>query len=151
MPLSTWHFGLRSAFSPTASVTQATTSGETDWGRVADWEVVVPWHACSLTLQAQPACRLCIPRRSNLAEDVRVLASLARSMLHEAGMVGVELPSGVVEEVARWGSGDLVSVATALGAMACQEAIKILTRQFVPVQGTVLLNAVHASTSVFAL
>ncbi|KDD73499.1 hypothetical protein H632_c2115p0, partial [Helicosporidium sp. ATCC 50920] len=87
----------------------------------------------------------------NLAEDVRVLASLARSMLHEAGMVGVELPSGVVEEVARWGSGDLVSVATALGAMACQEAIKILTRQFVPVQGTVLLNAVHASTSVFAL
>ncbi len=41
-------------------------------------------------------------------------------------------------------------MAAVVGAIASQEAIKLITRQFVPVGGTLLYNGMACTTSVFA-
>jgi amyloid beta precursor protein binding protein 1 len=51
----------------------------------------------------------------------------------------------------RCGAGELHVVAAVVGAIGAQEAIKMLTGQFVMVGGTLLYNAMACTTSVFAL
>lgn len=36
-----------------------------------------------------------------------------------------------------------------MGGLAAQEAIKLITRQFVPVAGTLIYNSMSSTTSVF--
>ena len=55
----------------------------------------------------------------------------------------------LVAEVVRCAAGELHAVAAAVGAMASQEAIKLVTRQYVPVGGTLIYNAMACTTSVF--
>lgn len=42
-------------------------------------------------------------------------------------------------------------VAAVMGGMAAQEAIKLITRQFVPFGGTLIYNATTSTTSVLDL
>ena len=48
----------------------------------------------------------------------------------------------------RFGGGELHCVAAIVGGMAAQEAIKLITRQLVPVSGTLIYNAMASTTSV---
>lgn len=50
----------------------------------------------------------------------------------------------------RCAAGELHVVAAVVGAVAAQEAIKLITRQYVPVAGTLIYNAMACTTSVFA-
>ena len=54
-------------------------------------------------------------------------------------------------EMCRFGAGELHCVAAIVAGMAAQEAIKLLTRQFLPQAGTVVYNAMGSTTSVFLL
>ncbi len=51
----------------------------------------------------------------------------------------------------RFGAGELHNVAAVVGGMAAQEAIKLLTKQFVPQPGTIIYNGMHSTTCVFVL
>ena len=51
-------------------------------------------------------------------------------------------------EMCRFGGGELHCVAAIVGGMAAQEAIKLITRQLVPVSGTLVYNAMASTTSV---
>ena len=51
-------------------------------------------------------------------------------------------------EMCRFGGGELHCVAATVGGMAAQEAIKLITRQLVPVSGTLIYNAMASTTSV---
>jgi amyloid beta precursor protein binding protein 1 len=53
-----------------------------------------------------------------------------------------------VAEIVRFGAGELHVMAAIVGGMAAQEAIKLITGQFVPFAGTLLYNAVGSTTSV---
>ena len=44
-----------------------------------------------------------------------------------------------------------VQVASVLGGVAAQEAIKALTHQYVPLQNTLIFNAMSGTTAVLAL
>ena len=50
----------------------------------------------------------------------------------------------------RCAAGELHVVAAVVGAIASQEAIKLLTGQFVPVGGALVYNAMACTTSVFS-
>lgn len=50
----------------------------------------------------------------------------------------------------RCAAGELHVVASVLGAIGAQEAIKLLTAQYVPVSGALIYNAMACTTSVFA-
>lgn len=49
------------------------------------------------------------------------------------------------------GAAELHVVAAVMGGMAAQEAIKLLTRQFVPFSGTLIYNAIASTTTVLDL
>ncbi len=54
----------------------------------------------------------------------------------------------MLEEFVRYGGAELHAVGAVMGGIASQEAIKLVTSQFVPLQGTLVYNAVHGTTSV---
>lgn len=86
---------------------------------------------------------------SDLEDDVAILKGLAAAVLLEGGVTGAAVCDDLVGEVVRCGGGELQVVAAVVGAMASQEAIKLLTGQFVPLGGTLIYNAMHCTTSVF--
>ena len=57
--------------------------------------------------------------------------------------------SACAGEMCRFGAGELHCVAAVMGGLASQEAIKLITRQFVPVAGTLIYNAMASTTSLF--
>lgn len=84
-----------------------------------------------------------------LEEDAAVLKTLVGGILHEAGAAGAAstVSDDLAWEVARCGAGELHVVASVVGAMASQEAIKLLTSQFIPLKGTLIYSAIHCTTA----
>ena len=85
---------------------------------------------------------------NEVEEDVALLKGLAGSILMESGVSGVSVCDDLVGEVVRCGGGELQVVGAVVGAMASQEAIKLLTKQFVPLAGTLIYNAMQSTTTV---
>jgi amyloid beta precursor protein binding protein 1 len=56
-----------------------------------------------------------------------------------------------IAEVQRVAGGELHNVSSVLGGMVAQEAIKLLTRQYVPVDGTCVYDGVRSKVGVFRL
>ena len=52
----------------------------------------------------------------------------------------------LIHEVCRFGGSELHSVAAFMGGVAAQEVIKLITRQFVPVNNTYVYNAMKQSS-----
>lgn len=67
-----------------------------------------------------------------------------------AGSAAGGVSDDLVGEMCRCAAGELHAVAAVVGAIAAQEAIKLLTGQFVPVEGALIYNAMACTTSVFA-
>lgn len=56
-----------------------------------------------------------------------------------------------INEVQRVAGGELHNISSVLGGMVAQEAIKLLTRQYVPVDGTCVFDGVRSKVGVFKL
>ena len=52
----------------------------------------------------------------------------------------------LIHEVCRFGGAEIHSVAAFMGGVAAQEVIKLITRQFVPVNNTYIYNAMKQSS-----
>ena len=52
-------------------------------------------------------------------------------------------------EMCRFGSSELHCLGAIVGGIAAQEAIKLVTHQFVPLGGTLVYNAMSSTSSVF--
>ncbi len=52
-------------------------------------------------------------------------------------------------EVCRFGGAQLHCMGAIMGGIASQEAIKLITGQFVPLSGVLIYNAISSTTSVF--
>lgn len=93
-------------------------------------------------------------------EDIPVLKSLASGVLADLGVHpgsaagggggGSMISDDLFMEMCRFGAGELHVVASIVGGMASQEAIKIITRQFTPAHGTLIYNGIECTTTVFA-
>jgi amyloid beta precursor protein binding protein 1 len=85
-------------------------------------------------------------------EDLALLKTTVNATLAECGVGGAaggSVSDDLAGEVCRCAAGELHVVAAAVGAMASQEAIKLVTGQFVPVGGTLVWNAIHCTTACF--
>ena len=51
----------------------------------------------------------------------------------------------------RAGASELHTVSSLLGGIVSQEAIKVLTRQYVPMENTVIINTIKSTSSVYSL
>ena len=81
------------------------------------------------------------------------LKGILKAKLHASGQNGsldVSLNdySGVF---VRAGGGELHVISSILGGIASQEAIKLLTAQFVPLKGTLIYNGIACTSSVLTL
>ena len=82
-------------------------------------------------------------------EDIPLLKNVVAGIMGELGVAHCTLVDDLVHELVRFGAGELHAVAAVMAGMAAQEAIKLITRQFVPMTGTLVYNAMAATTSVF--
>lgn len=81
--------------------------------------------------------------------DVPLLKTVATGIMAEVGAGGSALVDDLVHEMVRFGAGELHTVAAVMGGIAAQEAIKLLTHQFVPLSGTLIFNGMAGTSSVF--
>ncbi|CAN0282438.1 unnamed protein product, partial [Phaeothamnion confervicola] len=65
------------------------------------------------------------------------------AMLREWGLAApAALSRKHAQEMARYGGAELHNVAAVVGGVASQEAVKLITKQYVPVNNTVVFNGV---------
>jgi amyloid beta precursor protein binding protein 1 len=83
--------------------------------------------------------------------DAAALKAAAGAVLAEAGAPGAPLSDDLVGEAVRAGAGEPHAVAAAVGAIAAQEAIKLLTGQFVPLAGPLIYDAARCVATVLHL
>ncbi|CAG9461668.1 unnamed protein product [Pedinophyceae sp. YPF-701] len=83
------------------------------------------------------------PTNTATDEETSSLKQMCAAVLAEMGITGgVAVPDDVVVETVRFGAGEPHTVAALVGGIAAQEAIKVLTSQFVPVDGVVVYSGV---------
>lgn len=57
----------------------------------------------------------------------------------------------ILEELCRYAGAEVHSIAAYLGGCCAQEAIKLITHQYVPIDNTLLYNGISQTTSTFKL
>jgi amyloid beta precursor protein binding protein 1 len=65
----------------------------------------------------------------------------------EGGEITEELENAL-KEFCRSGGTDLPQIAGLMGGLIAQEAIKLVTKQYVPLNGTCIFNGIRSTTSV---
>uniref|UniRef100_A0A8C8JAM2 NEDD8-activating enzyme E1 regulatory subunit n=1 Tax=Oncorhynchus tshawytscha TaxID=74940 RepID=A0A8C8JAM2_ONCTS len=83
-------------------------------------------------------------------EDISKLKLCVNSLLQEYGL-NVSVKDDYIHEFCRYGAAEPHTVASFLGGSAAQEAIKLITRQFVPFNNTFVYNAMSQTTATFQL
>lgn len=85
-------------------------------------------------------------READFESDVAQLKAIVLGLLTGWGRGSCSIRDEQVVEFCRYAGGEVHSVAAFVGGVAAQEAIKLVTRQFVPVNHTLLYNAASSST-----
>ncbi|XP_062327622.1 NEDD8-activating enzyme E1 regulatory subunit [Osmerus eperlanus] len=83
-------------------------------------------------------------------DDISRLKLCVNSLLQEY-CLNVNIKDEYVHEFCRYGAAEPHTVASFLGGSAAQEAIKIITRQFVPFNNTFIYNAMSQTSATFQL
>ena len=86
--------------------------------------------------------------QSDLEEEIAVLKGIASNILLEEGVSGMGFLDDAVVEFVRCGAAELQVVAAFIGALTAQEAIKLITSQYVPIDGTIIYNGMHCTTTI---
>lgn len=83
-------------------------------------------------------------------EDINKLKLCVNSLLQEYSL-NVNVKDDYIHEFCRYGTAEPHTVAAFLGGSAAQEAIKIITHQFVPFNNTFIYNAMAQTSATFQL
>ncbi|OVA11480.1 UBA/THIF-type NAD/FAD binding fold [Macleaya cordata] len=84
-------------------------------------------------------------------EDISRLKTVAVGILSDLGCNGSILTDDLINEMCRFGGAELHTVAAFIGGIASQEVIKLITKQFVPMSGTFIFNAIDHKSQLLAL
>lgn len=81
--------------------------------------------------------------------DTPLVRTMLAKVKEKLGGVPSELWSDETEEMIRFAGVELHNVAALIGGIAGQEAVKIITRQFVPLNNTIIVNSSNMTTFSF--
>ncbi|KAJ6816199.1 NEDD8-activating enzyme E1 regulatory subunit AXR1-like [Iris pallida] len=84
-------------------------------------------------------------------DDVSRLKTITVGILSDLGIHGSAMPDDLINEMCRFGGAELHAVAAFVGGVASQEVIKLITKQFVPLTGTLIFNGIDQKSQVLAL
>jgi len=82
--------------------------------------------------------------------DDSQLASLAATLLKDL-KIKTQPDSAVLKEIVRSGGGEVHNIASVVGGIGSQEALKFLVGQYIPVNNTIIFNGIHGSSSTYEL
>jgi len=83
----------------------------------------------------------------NVELDIGKLKGCFSRVLQELGCQNSLSKDDILHEMCRYGGAELQAVAAFIGGCAAQEAIKIITKQYVPLDNTFIYNAITATTA----
>ncbi|XP_029636762.1 NEDD8-activating enzyme E1 regulatory subunit [Octopus sinensis] len=83
--------------------------------------------------------------------DVFKLKTHVSKLLMELGLSSTLIKDDYIHEMCRYGASELHSIAAYMGGVMSQEAIKIITGQFVPFNNTLIYNAMKQCTTTLEL
>ena len=66
-------------------------------------------------------------------------------------MSATSVPDELLGEFVRWGGAEMHAIASVMGGIASQEAIKAATRQYQPLNNTFIFNGASGTTATFEL
>ena len=78
--------------------------------------------------------------------DAAQMKSIVVSLLQKWSLPTTLIHDDYIVEFCRYGAGEIHSVAAFIGGVAAQEVIKIVTRQYIPLNNTLIYNAATTST-----
>eukprot|EP01114_Cavostelium_apophysatum_P008684 TRINITY_DN2138_c0_g1_i2.p1 TRINITY_DN2138_c0_g1~~TRINITY_DN2138_c0_g1_i2.p1 ORF type:complete len:556 (-),score=166.03 TRINITY_DN2138_c0_g1_i2:41-1624(-) len=82
---------------------------------------------------------------SQVQGDVEILRQTVNQILTEIG-VSANVDDKYVQEMVRYGAAELHTLASFIGGVASQEAIKLITHQYVPMDNTFIYNGLNSTT-----
>lgn len=82
--------------------------------------------------------------------DLNDLKQIAKQMINSDKQQG-SVRENILEELARYGASELHSISAFIGGCCAQEAIKLITHQYVPIDNVLLYNGIRQSTNTFKL
>jgi len=81
--------------------------------------------------------------------DLNDLKQINKNLSNKYSMNGDK--QDILEELCRYGASELHSVAAFIGGCCAQEAIKLITHQYIPIDNILIYNGIQQSTSVFKI
>ena len=84
---------------------------------------------------------------SQVEEDTSLLRATLKNLVHQSSHLE-DLLNDYTTEMVRAGGSELHVIATIVGGVASQEAIKLLTKQFCPLSGPLIYNGIACTSSV---
>ncbi|WVQ61992.1 uncharacterized protein L199_000125 [Kwoniella botswanensis] len=90
--------------------------------------------------------------KSDMSEDNREVEEILKGILGKKDLEEVDdIFVECIAEITRGGSGTLPTTAAFLGGIVAQEAIKLVTNQYTPLDNTVIVNLVKSESAKFKL
>jgi len=85
--------------------------------------------------------------------DIPALKQCVTEVAKELGINGGSCPVGdeLIQEFCRWAGAEMHAVASVMGGIASQEAIKAVTRQYVPLDNTFIWNGSNGTAATLTL
>eukprot|EP00250_Pteridium_aquilinum_P009703 c18873_g1_i2 orf=127-1713(+) len=81
--------------------------------------------------------------------DALKLKTIATALLNKMiGIGGTALSDDLIGEMCRFGASEIHTVASIIGGIASQEAIKLITKQFTPLSGILIYNGIDSTTTI---
>lgn len=90
----------------------------------------------------------CDPGECHVEADTARIKTIATKLLNEWG-VNATLSDELTHELCRYGGAEIHSVSAFMGGCVAQELVKLLTKQYRPINNTCIYNAITSETAVF--
>ncbi|KAI8801063.1 hypothetical protein BJ742DRAFT_839107 [Cladochytrium replicatum] len=82
-------------------------------------------------------------------DDIGHLKKTVIGLLNSWDLSGSSIDDDHIHEMVRAGASELHSIAAIMGGIASQEIIKVITKQYVPLDNTVIFNGVKSTSAAF--
>ena len=89
--------------------------------------------------------------KGDFEEDVVQLKSIATALAADLGLGSDAVHEDYLTEIVRFGGSQLHTVGAIMGGIAAQEAIKVITHLFAPIEGTFVYNGIKNTSAILKL
>jgi len=90
-------------------------------------------------------------RNSDPLADFSVLKTISDQVLSELGFENDTMEDKYLKEMSRFGGSQIHTTAAYLGGVASQEIIKLVTKQYIPVNNTFIYDAISGHAGAYTL